>query len=384
MQFPSALRPTSRLHIPLAALALGWLLSPSSLPAQSGPPPTERHDVTEVFYGQTLTDPYRWLEDWHASKAAEWLKAQDTYTRGALSEIPGREKFLARVKSLDTASTRVRSAQIWGGKLFYLKANPNDDNVKLYVKEGASPERLLLDPELLTKDGVHSSIDYFVPSLDGALVACGISPGGSENSVIHVLVTATGKQLPDAIDRARFGAVSWLPGNKSFLYNRLQKLTPDMPRTALEQRSRVYLHALGQDPERDPFIFGYGYSADPKSDLRSDLKIDDNDLSFAFYVPGSSYIVGLLLHGTQNESTAYYIPRDQLNSKPVPWKKLYDVDAAITSLSLHDDDVYLLTHKNQPHYQVLRTNLKNPDVAHAAVVVPPSPVVIQEADVASD
>jgi prolyl oligopeptidase len=368
-------RVTSRPHL-VAALALALFLSPSSLPAQSGPPPTERHDVTEVFYGQTVTDPYRWLEDWHEGRGADWLKVQDTYTRGTLVEIPGREKFLARVKSLDTASTRVRSAQIWGGKLFYLKANPNDDNVKLYVKEGAAPERLLLDPELLTKDGVHSSIDYFVPSSDGALVACGISPGGSENSVIHVLLTATGKQLPDAIDRARFGGVSWLPGNKSFLYNRLQKLTPDMPRTAFEQRSRVYLHLLGQDSEQDPFVFGHGYSAD--------LKIDDNDLSFAFYAPGSSYIVGILAHGTQNEITAYYVPLDQLNAKPIAWKKLFDVDAAITSLSLHNDDAYLLTHKNQPHYQVLRATLKNPDIAHAAVVVPPSQVVIQEADVASD
>ncbi len=81
--------------------------------------------------------------------------------------------------------------------------------------------------------------------------------------------------MPDAIDRARFGGIAWLPGNKSFLYNRLQKLTPDMPRTAFEQRSRVYVHELGRDPEQDRFVFGYGYSAD--------VKIDDNDLSFASY-----------------------------------------------------------------------------------------------------
>ena len=67
--------------------------------------------------------------------------------------------------------------------------------MKLYVKEGNSPERLLLDPELLTKDGVHSSIDYYQPSLDGVLVAYGVSPGGSENSVIHILETATGKVM---------------------------------------------------------------------------------------------------------------------------------------------------------------------------------------------
>jgi prolyl oligopeptidase len=333
--------------------------------------------VTETFFGQSVTDAYRWLENWQDAKVAQWLKAQDNYTRATLTSIPGREKFLARVKALDTASTRVRSAQVWGGKTFYLKAGAGADNVKLYVQDRAgSPERLLVDPELLTKDSVHYSIDYFQPSLDGALVAYGISPGGSEASVIHILEAATGKRLPDAIDRARFGGVAWLPGNKSFLYNRLQKLTPDMPRTAFEQRSRMYVHELGQDPERDRFVFGYGYS--------SDAKIDDNDLSFAIYSPASPYLFGLVAHGTQNEATAYYVPLDQLKSSPIKWKKLFDVDAAVVSFDAYKDDVYLVTHKNKPRYEVTRSSLKNPDVEHATVVVPASEVVIKEADVAKD
>jgi prolyl oligopeptidase len=365
-----------RFHLLLAGVCFFSVFTAPTARAQSGPPPTERQDVTEVFFGQSVTDPYRWLENWREGKGAEWLKAQDTYTRSALARIPGREKFLARVKALDTASTRVRNAQVWGGKIFYLKADPNADNLKLYVKDGDAPERLLLDPELLTTDGVHSSIDYFTPSLDGALVAYGVSPGGSENSVIHVLETATGKQLPDAIDRARFGAISWLPGNKAFFYNRLQKLTPDMPRTAFEQRSRVYIHELGRDPDHDPFVFGYGYSPD--------VKIDDNDLSFVAYTPGSPYLLGLLAHGTQNEATAYYIPLEQLNTEHLAWKKLFDVDAAITNFAPHGDDLYLVTHKNKPRYEVIRISLKNPDLAHATVVVPAAEVVIQEADVATD
>ncbi|MGB9074699.1 MAG: prolyl oligopeptidase family serine peptidase [Terriglobales bacterium] len=350
---------------------------PSLLTGQTGPPPAERQDVTETFFGQSVTDPYRWLENWHDAKVAQWLKGQDDYTRATLNSLPGRERFLARVKALDTASTRVRNAQVWGGKTFYLKADPGADNVKLYVRDGGgSHERLLVDPELLTKDGVHYSIDYFQPSLDGALVAYGISPGGSEESVIHILETATGKPLADAIDRARFGAVAWLPGNKSFLYNRLQKLTPDMPRTAFEQRSRVYVHELGQDPDHDRFVFGYGYS--------SDVKIDDNDLSFVNYSPASPYFFGVVAHGTQHEPTAYYVPFDQLKSSPIKWKKLFDVDAAVVRFDVHQDDIYLVTHKNKPRYEVTRTSLKNPNVEHATVVVPASEVVIQEADVTKD
>ena len=357
------------------AIALLALVPPCVLMAQSGPPPTERHAVTETFFGTTVTDPYRWLERWQDGKGAEWLKAQDTYTRTRLAAIPGRDKFLARVKEVDTASTSVRNVQVYGGKIFYLKADPGADNVKLYVKEGAA-ERLLLDPELLSKDGVHYSIDYFVPSLDGKLVAYGISPGGSENSVIHVLETASGKQLADSIDRCRFGGITWLPDGETFFYNRLQKMTPDMPKTAFEQRSRVYLHELGRDPDKDPLVFGWNYSPH--------LKIDDNDFSFVLYSPTSPYLFGIVAHGTQNESTAYFAPFDELQSQPIAWKKLFDIDAAVTNFTVYKDDIYLVTHKNKPRYEIMRTSLKNPDVAHAPVVVPASEVVIQEIDAASD
>ena len=350
---------------------------PSRLRAQTGPPPTEREEVTETFFGQSVTDPYRWLENWHDAKIAQWLKAQNDYTRSTLASIPGREKFLARVKTLDTASTKVRNAQVWGGKTFYLKAEAGADNVKLYIQDSAGfPERLLVDPELLTKDGVHYSIDYFQPSLDGTLVAYGLSPGGSELSVIHILETTTGKLLPDTIDRARFSSVAWLPGNKSFLYNRLQKPTPGMPKTAFEQRSRVYIHELGEDPDHDRFVFGYGYSAN--------VKIDDNDLSFVTYSPASPYLFGLIAHGTQREVTVYYVPFDQLKSSPIKWKKLFDVDTAVVTFDVYKDAIYMLTHKNKPRYEVTRTSLKKPDVVHATVVVPASEVGIQEADVAKD
>src|SRR5262249_9226749 len=54
-------------------------VSSRPLLAQSGPPATERQDLTETFFGTRVTDPYRWLENWKDGKGAEWLKAQDTF-----------------------------------------------------------------------------------------------------------------------------------------------------------------------------------------------------------------------------------------------------------------------------------------------------------------
>ena len=53
------------------------------------------------------------------------------------------------------------------------------------------------------------AIDWWEPSQDGHFVAFGISPSGSEQSVLHVFDIASGKLLPDTIDRCRAGQVSW-------------------------------------------------------------------------------------------------------------------------------------------------------------------------------
>ena len=94
-----------------------------------------------------------------------------------------------------------------------------------------------MDPEkLTTPEGKHYSIDYFQPSADGTYVAYGISPGGSEESVLHVVESATGKVLSDSIDRGEFASPSWLPDGKSFFYTRAQKLGPGAPPTAKYQK----------------------------------------------------------------------------------------------------------------------------------------------------
>ena len=60
-------------------------------------------------------------------------------------------------------------------------------------------------------------------TLDGKQVAYGISAGGSENSVIHIIDASSGRESPETIDRAEFGITGWRPDNQSFFYIRLNK-----------------------------------------------------------------------------------------------------------------------------------------------------------------
>jgi prolyl oligopeptidase len=362
-------------------MSIGLLFSaliPAPAIAQQALPATPVHEVTDEYYGVKVTDPYRWLEDAGNPTVVAWMKGENDYTRSVLGRIPGRDKLLERVKQLDNAGDVVAGLQVWGGRYFYFKTEPGWDNRKLFVRDkGAAPERLLVDPEkLTTADGKHFSIDYFSPSLDGKYVAYGISPGGSEESVMHVVESATGRVLSDTIDRAQFGSPSWLPDN-SFYYARTQKLGPDAPETAKYQKLVDYRHVLGADPDKEEAAFGYQVSAK--------VPTTEDDFSILGYSPGApGFVVGLVIHGVKREVSLYATPMSKKIDAGAPWTKIADDSDAVIGFDVHGNDIYLLSHKDASRYKVLRTSLGHPDIAHADVAIPVSGVVVVGVTAAAD
>lgn len=353
------------------------LLLASFASAQQQPPVAPVRPVTDDYFGTKITDPYRWMEKSSEPEFQSWAKAQAGYTEAVLKSLPGREKLLKRISELNNAGIQINSFQSFGGRYFYLKTTPTDTNRKLYVRDAKSgKETLLVDPEKLTQGSVHYSIDYHAPSLDGKYVAYGISPGGSENSVLHILEVDTGKEFPETIDRAEFGVTGWLPDNKSFFYVRLQKLGPNDPPTAKYLRAKNLLHKLGADPDQDEPVFGFG--------LSPQVAFAEPDFPIAAFVPGTDWVLGIIAHGVRNENTIYYARLSEVNGAKTGWRKLLDVDDDVTNADVHGDDIYLLSHHNASRYQVLRTSLKNPDLAHAQVVVPAGEPVLRGLNAAAD
>jgi prolyl oligopeptidase len=334
--------------------------------------------VTDTFFGTPVTDPYRWLEDLSDSSVVQWLRAQGDYTRGVLDAIPGRSRLAGRIHQLSNAGPSVYGVQFGGTRVFYLKRLPGQDVPRLYQRESISArERLLIDPESFRQpDGPHWSLDYFTPSWDGRYVAYGASPGGSENAILRVLDVTTGRTLPDSIDRAQFGAVAWRPDGRSFFYNRLQELAPGAPTSDKYLRSRANLHLLGQPASKDAAVLGVGVSPQ--------VQLADADFPFIITVPGSNWAFAAVAHGVRNEITAYVAPLSQARPNGAAWRPLIDLPDSVTQFDVHGDDVYLLTHRSAPRYEVIRTSLRAPDLAHAKVVVPSTEAVVRAIGAAKD
>lgn len=166
-----------------------------------------------------------------------------------------------------------------------------------------------------------------------------------------------------------------MPDGRSFVYNRLQKLTPSSAPTDRYLNSRAYLHVLGDNPDQDRLVFGSGVST---------VKVEPSDIPFVATSPGTPYALGIVAHGVRNENTLYVAPIEALSGATTPWKLICDVDDDVTGIDVHGSDLYLLSHHQASRYKVLHTKLTNPDVAHAEVVVPPSEAVIQNIAAAND
>ncbi len=334
-------------------------------------------EVKEEHFGTQISDPYRWLEDTKNPEVVAWLQAENDFTRAVLDGLPELAGLKARLHALNDAGVTVSSVQLEGNRVFYFKTSPGTDNRRLFVREGfAGKERLLVDPEKLTAGGKHYSIDYFRASQDGKLVAYGISPGGSEDSVLHVMDVDTSKVFGERISRTQYAGVSWLPDNRSFFYLRFAELPPDAPRVMRYKKGQVYRHRIGADPEVEPAVFGYGTSRQ--------APIGEDDFPQLAVLPKCPYVFGIIFHGVKNELTIYTAPLKAIGSTEIPWRLLADVGDEVTSLEARGDEVFLLTHKDSPRFKIIKTSLAHPDLAKAVAVIPESEVVIRAFGIAKD
>jgi prolyl oligopeptidase len=248
----------------------------SSVSAPLAPPRAERRPLEENLHGTKIIDNYRWLEDSSNAETQKWVAEEMAYTRAVLDPLPGREAIGKRLTELLSIGS-VGVPQIGGKYYFYTRREGMQNQPVLYVREGVvaakdqpvqdhplkdqpvkdqGKDRVLVDVNQLSADGTIA-LDWFDASERGKYVAYGTSANGSEMSTLHIIETATGKLLPDTIERTRAASIAWELDNSGFYYTRYPK-KGDVPEGQEVYNRHVFYHVLGTDPETDEKIFGEG------------------------------------------------------------------------------------------------------------------------------
>src|SRR5712691_9068504 len=157
-------------------------------------PPTPRRPVTDVYHGVKVTEDYRWLENWDDPEVKRWSEAQNRVARSYLDRLSPVAALRKRLIALEGSESPDYFGLRWrGGTLFAMKTRPPKEQaflVRMKSADEPASERVIVDPNTIDAKG-GTAIDFYVPSLDGRLVAVSQSQGGSEDGCIHVYETAT-------------------------------------------------------------------------------------------------------------------------------------------------------------------------------------------------
>ena len=292
---------------------------------------TRKEERVELLHGVAVPDPYRWLEDGDSAEVRAWDEAQTAATRAWLARIPMREALRARARELLSVGHvgAPVSRRTPGGhrRYFHVRREGAQEQAVLVFRDGVDgADRVLVDPAPLSPDGT-TAIDWWAVSPDGTRVAWGLSEAGSEESTLRVRDVATGQDLDDRIQHTRHASVAWAsPGDEKYF-------------------SRVYRHRLGDDPARDPRVFGDGLD---KLDVPSVASSPD----------GRRLVVRVHMGWQKSELWA----RD-LSDPGGSWIAIArGVDALYEPIPL-DDLLYVMTNEGAPRYRLFAVDWASPERA---------------------
>ena len=186
-------------------------------------PDAPRGTVTDTYFGTTVADPYRWMENVDSPQTTAWVKAEGDLTRAYLDAIPQRTAIRDAYRKL--INFEKVSAPFHEGRWWFFTRNSGLQNQSvLYVREGENgTPRVLIDPNTLAADGtVALAGESFTE--DGRYLAYATQSSGSDWQTWHVKDVASGRDLSDRIEWSKFSSATWV-GDGGFYYSAFDKPT---------------------------------------------------------------------------------------------------------------------------------------------------------------
>ena len=236
-----------------------------------GPPPhVDAIPVKDNYFGTTIVDNYRWLEDADSPETKAFIDAENAYTDQYFKQARIRSQVADDLDALEHV-TSAGAPMARGNDLFFEKILAGEGQYSIYVRHGWSEkDKRLIDPAQFSRDP-NTSVELEDVSRDGTLVAYGVREGGADETTVHVFNVKTSKPLEDALPSGIYYSVNFTADGKSLIYSRTN-----------QKGSLVYEHALGTRNSQDKLLFGNEFRGE---------ELGPNDLITAYLSDDYRYLV---------------------------------------------------------------------------------------------
>jgi prolyl oligopeptidase len=215
-----------------------------SLPA---PPAADAIPVKDDYFGTTIVDNYRWLENANSPETKAFIDQENAYTDQYLKQAHIRSQIADDLDALEHVTSWSLPIER-GNDLYFEKILAGEDQASIYVRHGwAEKDKRLVDPAQFSRDP-NTSVNLVDVSRDGTLLAYMVREGGADETTVRVYNVKTNKTLEDELPAGVYYSVFFTPDGKGLYYSRTNELG-----------SRVFEHQLGSRNSQDKLIFGNEY-----------------------------------------------------------------------------------------------------------------------------
>ncbi len=311
--------------------------------------------VSDTYFGKTIIDQYRLLENSDNTTVRQWLLKERLLCDSVLNRISFRDSLQKEIKdAVYSSNIRGGFPRTAGKKLFFIRSYIKEKTQVLFYKDSIDAKEIeLFNTAKLNKGNQEYSIDYFEPSFDGKYLAFGLSSNGDEMAVIKIIDVMNKLVLPEFIDRAIYGEPFWIPGKNGFFYNQLKEVKSAADSKTIYEDSKVKLHWINTDSKNDKDVFSRV--------LNNDLELNAIDFSTFYTFPSSDKVLAFTVHGATPYISLYYAPlkdfTEQNFGKKILWKNVCTSNEKITGFALNKQQLYLLSFKDNPNGSIKKFDL---------------------------
>jgi len=215
-------------------------------------PISNKVDTIDTYFGTTVADPYRWLEDDNSEETKAWVVEQNKVTDQFLKAIPFKEKIKERLSEVWNYP-KVGVPFKKGDLYFHYRNDGLQNQAVLYVQSKLEDEaRVLLDPNQLSDDGTVALAGISV-SNDSKYLTYLIARSGSDWNEVFVKDIATGQDLKDHLKWIKFSGISWYKDGFFYAAYDAPKVGTELSNT--NEFHKVYYHKLGDKQIVDKLIY---------------------------------------------------------------------------------------------------------------------------------
>lgn len=308
------------------------------------PPSYPDPTVVDIYHGQPVPDPYRWLEDLDSEQTRAWIEAQNQLTFDYLRQIPARQRLLERLTQLWNYE-RYSQPFKEGNRYFYFKNDGLQNQSVLYTQESLEAEaRVLLDPNTFSEDGTVA-LSGIAISRDGRYLAYGLSRSGSDWQEWKVRDIETGEDLPDHLRWVKFSGASWTLDGQGFFYSRYDEPAPGSEYESANYFQKLYYHRLGTPQSEDVLVYH---------------RPDQKEWGFAGGVTeDGNYLIISVWRGTDPKNLIFY--KDLRDPQSPVVELIREFEAEYSFVGNDGSRFWLLTDCQAPRRRLVAIDLEQPD-----------------------